>query len=233
MPTRRLIPSILRQWINSALAYPSSTPQKWDHPLRLSQGFDTRAFHSLAASLATQNANAERRLELNQDDDGEPPLAQREPSLSHSLQQRLRDPKRPKRRKDYEANNVIPKHDKNKIASEGASEQTFDQSLSKGKPVWRAMQTSELEVQLQRVAHHFPSVRRVHNLLRVLIVHRSVKPTVSHYEALILANCDAELGSVKAVKAVLQEMERENIAIGMSIYEAVLKVTLPYFSLSI
>ena len=232
MPARRLIPSTLRQWINAALAHRFSTPQKWDHPVRLSPSFDTRAFHSAAASLATQKANAEGRPEFNQDDDEEPPLAQREPSLSHSLQERLRDPKRPKRRKCYEANNAIPKHVKNKIASEGASEQAVNQSLPKGKPIWRAMQTSELEVQLQRVAHHSPSVRRVHKLLRVLIVHRSVKPTVSHYEASILANCDAELGSVKAVKAVLQEMERENMAIGMSIYEAVLKVNLPYFSLS-
>jgi hypothetical protein len=58
----------------------------------------------------------------------------------------------------------------------------------------------------------------------VLTVHRSVKPTVSHYEALILSNCDAELGSINTIKAVLQEMEREQLAIGTSIYEAVLKV---------
>ena len=74
------------------------------------------------------------------------------------------------------------------------------------------------------IAHNSPSVRRAYNLLRVLTVHRSVKPTVAHYEALILSNCDAELGSAKAVRAVLHEMEREHIAIGTSIYEAVLKV---------
>lgn len=210
MPARRLIVSIPRPWISLSGARRSSTLQKWRPSQQVSQVVKTRAFHSDLALFTTPQQYRERRFDFDQDDDEEPSLTQREASTTNSLHQRLRFPKRSK---GHEGNNVTRKGD-NAVDP-------------KSRPNWKAKETKELEIHLQRVAHNFPSVGIVHNLLRVLTVHRSVKPTVSHYEALILSNCDAELGSTKAVKAILQEMEREHVAMGTSIYEAVLKVGLP------
>ena len=225
MPARRLTHNLLRQSINALIVRHVYTPQKWCHSARLSQRLDTRAFHSGVASLATQQQSREPPFGFDQDDGGEAVLVQREPSISVPLLQRLRHPKR---RKGH-VGRVSPKHKKNKITSEGGNEQDVNNSPAEVNAVWRAKQTGELEEQLQRAAHHDPSLRVITNLLKVLIVHRSVKPTVSHFEALILANSDAELGSAKAVKAVLQEMEREQVAIGTSVYEAALKACLPHF----
>jgi len=224
MPASRPTHSILRQWVNASVANWFPTPTK-RRPLPRWSHLQTRAFQSDTALSTTQQQDPECRRHFDQEDDKEPPLARREPSTTDSLHQRLRYPRRSQ---GYEGNNVTPKRHKNKInvpeLSEGSKEHAMTPSSSKEKPNRKFTETKELEKRLQQIAHHSPSVRSVGNLLRVLTVHRSVKPTVSHYEALILSNCDAELGSVNAVKAVLQEMEREHIAIGTSIYEAVLKV---------
>jgi hypothetical protein len=228
MPARRLANTILRQWINSAAAYRLSTFRRCHPPSRLSQIVEKRAFHSGAALFTTHQQYRERAPEFDQEHDEEPPLAQLERSSTDSLYRRL---KHPKRRKGYEGNNVTPEADRNKLksaeSSEGSIGDSVDTNSSKEIPNWKIKETKDLEAELHHVAHNSPSVKKVYNLLKVLIVHRSVKPTVFHYEALILSNCDAELGSPEAVKAVLQEMEREGIAVGTSIYEAVLKVCLP------
>lgn len=226
MPASRLTHSILRQWVNAPVANRFPTPTKQQPLLRWSH-IQTRASHSDAAVSTNQQQDRGHRRHFDQEDDKEPQLARREPSTTDSLHQRLRYPRRSQ---GYEGNNVTPKRHKNKInapeSSEGSKEHAITPSSSKGKPKRKFTETKELEKRLRQIAHHSPSVRSVSNLLRVLTVHRSIKPTASHYEALILSNCDAELGSISAVKAVLQEMEREHLAIGPSIYEAVLKVAL-------
>jgi hypothetical protein len=225
MLARRLTNTIPRQWINSSVAHRFSNLQNCRPPLRVSQVVDKRPFHSDAAPFTSQQQCPERRPAFDQEEDGEPPSAPRERSVTDSLYRRM---KYPTRRKGYEGNNVTPKAHKNKLISAelsgGSTAARVDLNLSKEISNWRIKETKDLEAELQHVAHNSPSVKKIYNLLKVLIVHRSVKPTVVHYEALILSNCDAELGSTKAVKAVLQEMEREKIAVGTSIYEAVLKV---------
>jgi hypothetical protein len=227
MPARRLINTALRQWTSSSVAHRSSTLQKWCPVPRASPAAATRACQVYVAHLTTQHQYQKRRLGFDQEDGGEPPLAQREPSVDESLHRRL---KNPKRSKGYEGNHFTPKDKKKTFTPEllkGSNDHSTDLSSPKSKAYWEVKETKELEDHLQCIARYSPSVNRVYRLLRALIVHRSGKPTVSHYEALILSNCDAELGSTQAVKAVLQEMEREQIAIGTSIYEAVLKVDLP------
>jgi hypothetical protein len=230
MPASRLTHSILRQWVNTAVANRFPTPTKQRPSLRWLH-IRTRASHSDAALSTTQLQDQGRRRRFDQEDDKEPQLARRESSTTDSLHQRLRYPRRSQ---GYEGNNVTPKRHKSKINApeslEGSKEHAITPSSSKGKPRQKFIETKVLEKRLQQIAHHSPSVRSVSNLLRVLTVHRSVKPTASHYEALILSNCDAELGSINAVKAVLQEMEREHLAIGTSIYEAVLKVNFTYLA---
>jgi hypothetical protein len=226
MPARRLVHSILRQWVNTPVANRVPTPTKQRPLLRWSH-IQSRASNSDATLSTTQQQDRAHRRHFDQENDREPPLVQRQPSTTDSLHQRLRYPRRSQ---GYEGNNATPKRHKTKInapeSSESSMEHAITPSLSKEKPNRKFTETKELERRLQQIAHHTPSVRSVSNLLRVLTVHRSVKPTASHYEALILSNCDAELGSISAVKAVLQEMEREHLAIGTSIYEAVLKVDL-------
>jgi hypothetical protein len=230
MPASKLTHSILRQWVNTTVANRSSTPAKQRPLLRWSH-IRKRASHSDAALSTTQQQDQGRRRHFHQEDDKELQLARREPSTTDSLHQRL---KFPRRSQGYEGNNVTPKRHKSKInapeSSEGSKEHTITPSSSKERPKRKFIETRVLEKRLQQIAHHSPSVRSVSNLLRVLTVHRSVKPTPFHYEALILSNCDTELGSINAVKAVLQEMEREHLAIGTSIYEAVLKVNSTYLA---
>ena len=146
MPARRLADNILRQWINSSGALGFSIPQKWCPPPRLLQGFATRTVHSNIAPFTAQQKHQDRRLDFEQEGDGEPPLAQREPSMTHSLHQRL---KYPKRRRGYEGNNVTPKVKKNKIISEVNDEHAVNPRSSKGKPKWKAKSTEELEEYLK------------------------------------------------------------------------------------
>jgi hypothetical protein len=85
----------------------------------------------------------------------------------------------------------------------------------------------KLEKELDFVAHSRPEVGVVQSILKILFEKWGVKPTAVHYEAMILANCDAENGSVNTVKALLEEMEREGVVVGASVYYAVLKVRPP------
>ncbi|EXJ81705.1 hypothetical protein A1O1_07770 [Capronia coronata CBS 617.96] len=84
--------------------------------------------------------------------------------------------------------------------------------------------TEILEAELRWVSRNHPHPKAVRNILEILIRDRKVKPSAAHYEALILANCFPELGTVENVKMILEEMEREGILIEPSIYYAVLTV---------
>ena len=89
----------------------------------------------------------------------------------------------------------------------------------------RAATREHLEKEMELIVQHSPSVRYIYSVLQEMVVARSIKPTASHYEKLILSQCQPGQGSIEPVKAALEEMEKEHIAIGSSIYMAVLKVS--------
>ncbi|KAH8659178.1 hypothetical protein BGZ60DRAFT_382317 [Tricladium varicosporioides] len=60
--------------------------------------------------------------------------------------------------------------------------------------------------------------------VRYLIMVRGEKPAITHYDALIRANCDAKKGSVVAVKRLLEDMREANIGPNSELYHAVLQV---------
>ena len=88
----------------------------------------------------------------------------------------------------------------------------------------RLASVEELEQELGLIAHQKPWKPAIENILHILIKDRHLRPTALHFEASILSNCEGQLGSVEAVKATLEEMERANMAIGTSIIAAALKV---------
>ncbi len=88
----------------------------------------------------------------------------------------------------------------------------------------RAALVADIEQKLHHTAHHKPNVDGVQFMLSELIKVRNVQPQARHYEALILANCEAHHGSAVAIYPILAEMEREAIGIGASTLSAVLKV---------
>ena len=61
------------------------------------------------------------------------------------------------------------------------------------------------------------------DLVEYLVTVRGAKPALIHYESLIIANADAENGSVEAVKVLLQEMKDEGIRGTASLYHSVLQ----------
>ena len=83
-----------------------------------------------------------------------------------------------------------------------------------------------LEDELRWIARTRPDPKPIQDILRLLIKDRKINPDPRHYEALILGNCSAELGSVDNVKSIMEEMEREGVAISPSIHYAVLTVSL-------
>ncbi len=88
----------------------------------------------------------------------------------------------------------------------------------------RAASVVDIEQKLHHTAHHKPDVDGVHFMLNELIKVRNVQPQARHYEALILANCEAHHGSAVAIYPILAEMEREKVGIGASTLSAALKV---------
>ena len=83
---------------------------------------------------------------------------------------------------------------------------------------------SSLLQKLDRAAVKVPNAKATNKLLRKIILDEHVRPEVSHYEALVLSNCDPKNGSVDMIEAVLQEMEEQEIEVGSAIYTACLKV---------
>ncbi|KAK5205025.1 hypothetical protein LTR41_009235 [Exophiala xenobiotica] len=87
-----------------------------------------------------------------------------------------------------------------------------------------SMSSQTLEDELRWIARTRPDPRPIQDLLRLLVKDRKIKPDSRHYEALILGNCSAEQGSVDNVKSIMDDMEREGLAISPSIHYAVLTV---------
>ena len=89
-------------------------------------------------------------------------------------------------------------------------------------PTRNALSTEALEAELRWVAINAPAPRAVGNILRILIEERGIKPTPSHYEALILGQCHPEFGSIQNVKTILQGLEQEGIPLEAPILFAAL-----------
>ena len=98
--------------------------------------------------------------------------------------------------------------------------------LIQRKPSLRRRQSSTgiLEAELRFFVERQVGPRTVLAILEILIQDRKVKPSTSHYESLILAQCSPEFGSVDNLKAILGQMERDEVAIETSILLALLTV---------
>ncbi|KIW62365.1 hypothetical protein PV04_10545 [Phialophora macrospora] len=100
--------------------------------------------------------------------------------------------------------------------------------LNTGKPEKilsrKVLSTEVLEAELRWVARNAPAPRAVRNILRILLEERKTKPTLRHYEALILGQCHPEFGSIGNVKTILQEIEREGLPLDAPILLAALTV---------
>jgi hypothetical protein len=81
-----------------------------------------------------------------------------------------------------------------------------------------------LEGRIRAVTTKDPSIARTTQTLRALIRDRGVEPHTRHYQALIFANCDNELGSPEMVQHLLQEMEENGITADSRTLHAALKV---------
>ncbi|KAK6385892.1 hypothetical protein LTS17_001464 [Exophiala oligosperma] len=82
--------------------------------------------------------------------------------------------------------------------------------------------TQVLEDELKWIAKTTPQPKLTREILNILIADRKIKPRPDLYEALILSNCSPEYGSADNVRATLEEMEREGIAMNPSVYYAAL-----------
>ncbi|PGH15731.1 hypothetical protein AJ80_05439 [Polytolypa hystricis UAMH7299] len=91
----------------------------------------------------------------------------------------------------------------------------------------RGLRTNSTE-NLERTLRYIVLVPPCHSnamaLLRELIYNRGVKPSLQHYRAMILANCDAYLGTPSQVRNILEEMEENQIPLDSNTLHAVLKV---------
>ncbi|KAL8695809.1 MAG: hypothetical protein Q9224_003143 [Gallowayella concinna] len=65
---------------------------------------------------------------------------------------------------------------------------------------------------------------RIREALRILIQERGVKPDRRHYQALLLANINAQHGSPVEVARILENMEEEGIVLDSAAYHAIIKV---------
>lgn len=101
---------------------------------------------------------------------------------------------------------------------------TADGSLTRTPKPRSEATVEELDRELAWTMENYPSITRIEEMLSILIFERQCHPNPWHYEALILGNCDPEHGSVANVQNVLEEMKEAQIAIGATIYNAVLKV---------
>jgi pentatricopeptide repeat protein len=65
--------------------------------------------------------------------------------------------------------------------------------------------------------------REIVDMVGYLVFIRGEKPALVHYESLIIANSDAQNGSVDAVRVLLKEMKEEGISANSSLYHSVLQ----------
>lgn len=70
-------------------------------------------------------------------------------------------------------------------------------------------------------AGDYPRIREV---LKILIKQRGIKPDRRHYQALLLANTNAQHGSPVEVTRIIDEMENSGMALDSAAYHAILKV---------
>ena len=87
-----------------------------------------------------------------------------------------------------------------------------------------ALSTEALQAELRWIVQTSVTPKSVENILKILVEQRKLRPTLDHYEALILSQCFPEYGSIESVKTILQEMEREDVPCGQSVLLAVLTV---------
>jgi hypothetical protein len=166
-------------------------------------------------------------LEATPDDDlaleGEQPARLTE-LLTEPSQPRLRSPRNlPNRR------GVLPRSFRKAILGDLVTRKESMPTWSQPRKVLpREKRSTELlEQELQLVAHGQPHPDLIRNILTILIADRGVKVSPHHYEALILANCHPEFGSLESVKSILGEIVREDVPIIPAIAFAVVKVCCP------
>ncbi len=225
MPAGRSISTAIRRIAIRLIPYQSLSAREW---LPWSQGLLCSQQKSRYTNFVPCNArkdDQEPRDEFNEDGPGPAETRQQHKLTVDTLHRRLRHPRR---RKGHEGSNIndVPENPPKENGT-GFDGSVGDATRIKDRRIqWWNADTGALEKDLSTIAHNTPSVRKIQRALKILVSSRSVKPTTSHYEAAVLANCDPQLGSVKAVESILEEMERENIAIGLSVYVAALKVGL-------
>lgn len=84
--------------------------------------------------------------------------------------------------------------------------------------------TRRLHEKLRELPSRPNTYHEIAELVHYLIDARGEKPALIHYDALVRANSDAEHGSVKVVKGLLEEMEELEVRGDASFYEGVLLV---------
>ncbi|KAL8807707.1 MAG: hypothetical protein Q9182_000518 [Xanthomendoza sp. 2 TL-2023] len=104
----------------------------------------------------------------------------------------------------------------------------YTASRSSGFKVHRGRRSSELlDEELYeelRRAGTAGDYHRIREVLRILIQERGVKPDRRHYQALLLANINAQHGSPVEVARVLEDMEDEGIVLDSAAYHTIIKV---------
>ncbi|KAJ5923930.1 hypothetical protein N7466_008117 [Penicillium verhagenii] len=82
---------------------------------------------------------------------------------------------------------------------------------------------AELESMLRRMMTKQPNIIGATQILRALIRDHKTEPHTRHYQALILAHCDHQMGSPEVVQHLLQEMEENGVTADSGTLHAALK----------
>ena len=224
MPAGRLISIAIRRTAIRTVAHQSLAARGWFPCPRVLHCSQQKSRYANFVPSNARKDDQEPQDELDGDGPGSAE-ARREHELTvDTLYQRLRHPRRKKGHDGINIRLVPGKPQKEGRTGVDGSAVVSARSKGQKLPWWKA-DTGVVERKLSTYAHNAPSVRKIQPMLKTLISSRSVKPTTSHYETAVLANCDPQLGSVKIMESVLEEMERENISIGLSVYVAALKVS--------
>jgi hypothetical protein len=88
------------------------------------------------------------------------------------------------------------------------------------------MPNHRLHDQLRALRGREGTFEEILDLVEYLLLERGEKPALIHYESLIIANADAENGSVEAVKCLLKDMKECGIGGNSSLYHSVLQAGL-------
>lgn len=90
--------------------------------------------------------------------------------------------------------------------------------------VWDKIPTVHLHNRLRSLTTTKNAYSKISQLVAYLIRVRGEQPALKHYDALIRANADAELGSAKVVRHLLQEMKISGIGADSGLYHGILQV---------